>query len=94
MVKAAIAEDADAIGLSFHTVHYIGWVGEVVTLLKENDAEDICLFVGGVILEEDRPVLESVGVKGVFRPGTPMDVITNHIKETVERERWETASKG
>ena len=93
VVKAAIAEDADAIGLSFHTMHYIGWVGETISKLKENKAEDICLFVGGVIVKEDIPILEEVGVKGVFLPGAPMDEISNRIKEIVAKERWQAAPK-
>ena len=93
VVKAAIAEDADAIGLSFHTMHYIGWVGETINLLKENKAEDICLFVGGVIPADDKLLLEKVGVDEVFRPGTPIEVITSHIKEIVKKKRWHVAPK-
>ena len=93
VVKAAIAEDADAIGLSFHTMHYIGWVGETINLLKENKVEDICLFIGGVIPAEDKVLLEKVGVDEVFRPGTPIEVITSHIKEIVKKKRWHVAPK-
>jgi len=93
VVKAAIAEDADAIGLSFHAMHYIGWVGETINLLKENKAEDICLFVGGVIPADDKLLLEKVGVDEVFRPGTPIEVITSHIKEIVKKKRWHVAPK-
>lgn len=93
VVKAAIAEDADAIGLSFHTMHYIGWVGETINLLKENKAEDVCLFVGGVIPADDKLLLEKVGVDEVFRPGTPIEVITSHIKEIVKKKRWHVAPK-
>ena len=46
VVKVAIAEDADAIGLSFHTMTYLGWVADTANKLKENKSEDICLFVG------------------------------------------------
>ncbi|MBM4463856.1 MAG: methylmalonyl-CoA mutase [Chloroflexi bacterium] len=93
VVKAAIAEDADAIGLSFHTMHYIGWVGETINLLKENKAEDVCLFVGGVIPADDKLLLEKIGVDEVFRPGTPIEVITSHIKEIVKKRRWHVAPK-
>ena len=93
VVKAAIAEDADAIGLSFHTMHYIGWVGATINLLKENKAEDICLFIGGVIPADDKIHLETVGVDEVFRPGTSMEVITSHIKEIVKKKRWQAAPK-
>ncbi|MBM3120182.1 MAG: methylmalonyl-CoA mutase [Chloroflexi bacterium] len=93
VVKAAIAEDADAIGLSFHTMHYIGWVGETINLLKENKAEDVCLFVGGVIPADDKLLFEKIGVDEVFRPGTPIEVITSHIKEIVKRKRWHVAPK-
>jgi methylmalonyl-CoA mutase C-terminal domain/subunit len=93
VVKSAIAEDADAIGLSFHTMHYIGWVGETINLLKQHKAENVCLFVGGVIPEEDIPVLKSAGVKAVFLPGTSMETITSCIKEIVSKERWQVSSR-
>ena len=88
VVKAAMAEDADAIGLSFHTVSYIGWIGQMMKLLKEKKAEDILLFIGGAIPQEDQQALEDAGVKGVFRPGTSLREITDSIIGTVKRERW------
>jgi len=88
VVKAAVDEDADAIGLSFHTVSYIGWIGRVMKVLKMKKREDILLFIGGAIPEEDEEAIEDAGVKGVFRPGTSLEEITDSIISTVKRERW------
>ncbi len=93
VVKVAMAEDADAIGLSFHTMTYLGWVAETANKLKENKVEDICLFVGGSIINEDIPVILSTGAKAVFPPGMFMDEIASNIKEIVRKERWEATTK-
>ena len=93
VVKVAIAEDADAIGLSFHTMTYLGWVADTANKLKENKSEDICLFVGGAIINEDIPVLLSAGAKAVFPPGILMSEIASTIKEIVRKERWEATIK-
>lgn len=87
VVDAAIAEDADAIGLSFHTMSYIGWVGDVLRLLKEKEAAHILLFVGGAIPEADVPVLQAEGVTGVFSPGSLLVDIVNQIEKAVRQSR-------
>ncbi len=80
VVSAAIQEDVDAIGLSVlsgaHNTHFI----RVLELLKEQGADDIAVFGGGIIPDEDVPRLKAAGVRELFRPGTPMSEIVEFVK--------------
>jgi methylmalonyl-CoA mutase C-terminal domain/subunit len=49
-------------------------------LLKEQNAEDIVLFGGGIIPDEDLPSLKTAGVRALFRPGAPMNEIVNFVR--------------
>jgi methylmalonyl-CoA mutase C-terminal domain/subunit len=51
--------------------------------LRENDMEDVLVVAGGIIPDEDVPALNEMGVKGIFGPGTPTDVIVSFIRENV-----------
>ena len=83
VVSSAIAEDANAIGLSFHTLTYLGWVVDVFNLLADKQVKDIAVFVGGTIPEADDEELRRLGVKGIYRPGSAMSEIVKEIRQTV-----------
>jgi len=83
VVSSAIAEDANAIGLSFHTLTYLGWVVDVFNLLADKQVNDIAVFVGGTIPEADDGELRRLGVKGIYRPGSAMSEIVKEIRQTV-----------
>ena len=88
IVNAAITEDVDGIVLSYlNDDLYMIYFPKVVELLKEKDAGDICVFGGGRIHEENKPVLEKMGITGLFGQGTPGGVIVDHIIERIKRER-------
>ena len=86
IVKAAVAEGADVIGLSFHSLAHKVIVPRVISLLKENNASHIPVVVGGSILKKDAEVLKQMGVREVFGPETPTDNIINFIKDNVKAE--------
>lgn len=71
IVDTAIQEDADGIGLSILSGAHMTLCAKVVALLKEQDAADIKVFVGGIIPEADIPELKAMGVADIFTPGTP-----------------------
>ena len=73
IVQTAIAEDADAIGMSILSGAHLTLFQKVIDLLKENDASDIVVFGGGIIPNEDHQPLYDMGVKAVFTPGTRTD---------------------
>ena len=69
IVETAIQEDADLIGLSVLSGAHMTLFRRLVELLAERDASDIVVFGGGIIPEEDIPLLEEIGVAKVFTPG-------------------------
>ncbi|QWC86033.1 cobalamin B12-binding domain-containing protein [Nocardioidaceae bacterium] len=83
IVAAAIAEDADMIGLSVLSGAHLTHFRKVMALLEENDARDIVVFGGGIVPEEDLPELERLGVARIFTPGTPTTEITDWVAGSV-----------
>ena len=84
VARAAAAEAVDVIALSDHTGSMPIIAASVLDALKELDATDIRIIAGGLILPQDVPELEMMGVSGNYGPGTPLDTIVNHVKELVE----------
>jgi methylmalonyl-CoA mutase C-terminal domain/subunit len=80
IVSAAIQEDVDAIGLSVLSGSHNTLFLRVLELLKEQDADDIVVFGGGIIPNEDIPKLHAAGVRALFRPGTTMADIVDFVK--------------
>lgn len=83
VVDAAIQEDADAIGLSILSGAHMTLFPKVVELLKERQADDIVVFGGGIIPEDDIPALKAAGVAEIFTPGTASRDIVAWVKNTV-----------
>ncbi|MFF2043257.1 cobalamin B12-binding domain-containing protein [Kitasatospora sp. NPDC058170] len=71
VVDTAIQEDADGIGLSILSGAHMTLCAKVLELLRERDAEDIKVFCGGIIPEDDIVELKAMGVADIFTPGTP-----------------------
>ena len=86
IVQAAIQEDADVIALSILSGAHNHLFPRVVDLLKDKGVDDILVFGGGVIPEEDIPFLKSKGIAEVFGPGTPTSVTVDFIKTHLKRE--------
>ena len=80
IVSAAIQEDVDAIGLSVLSGAHNTLFIRVLERLKEQGADDIVVFGGGIIPDEDLPKLQTAGVRTLFRPGTPMREIVDFVK--------------
>ncbi|WP_028642691.1 cobalamin B12-binding domain-containing protein [Nocardioides sp. URHA0020] len=81
IVETAIQEDADLIGLSVLSGAHMTLFRRLVELLAERDASDIVVFGGGIIPEEDIPVLEEIGVAKVFTPGATTGEISGWVAE-------------
>lgn len=84
IVNAAIQEDVNAIGLSILSGAHLSLTQRVIEKLKEKGAEDIIVLIGGIIPEEDKPVLKKMGVTEVFTSGTQIDEVVNAIKKNVK----------
>lgn len=85
IVSTALAEDADAIGLSVLSGAHMTLFAKVVELLKQADAEDIVVFGGGIIPGADRAPLAELGVAQVFTPGASMAEIVDWVRANVRR---------
>ncbi len=79
IVETAIQEDADLIGLSVLSGAHMTLFRRLIELLQERDAADIRVFGGGIIPDEDIPVLEELGVAKVFTPGATTGEITGWV---------------
>ncbi len=85
IVAAAIQEDADVIGMSILSGAHNHLFPRVTELLAEKGVDDVLVFGGGVIPEDDIPFLKSKGIAEVFGPGTPTTVIVDYIKNNLKR---------
>ncbi|HII95833.1 MAG TPA: cobalamin B12-binding domain-containing protein [Candidatus Methanofastidiosum sp.] len=85
IVETALQEDVDAIGLSILSGAHNHLFKKVIDLLKEEGAEDIPIFGGGIIPEDDMPYLTDIGVKKIFGPGTSTEKIVTYIKEMTNK---------
>lgn len=81
IVRTAIDEDVDVIGLSLLSGAHNELFARVAELLNEEDAEDIVLLAGGTIPEKDIPHLRSLGFRHVFTPGTPLSEILSALEQ-------------
>lgn len=84
IVAAAIQEDADAIGLSILSGAHLVLFPRVVQLLHEKGVDDIVVFGGGIVPEEDAAVLKAAGVAEVFTPGTSLEAIVRWVRDYVK----------
>jgi methylmalonyl-CoA mutase C-terminal domain/subunit len=87
IVAAALAEDADAVGLSVLSGAHMTQFRRVVELLAEADAADIIVFGGGIIPAEDLDELSALGVTGIFTPGAPTGEIVSWLRAAVAERR-------
>jgi methylmalonyl-CoA mutase, C-terminal domain len=83
IVAAAIQEDVDAIGLSILSGAHNVLFPEIMRLLKEEGAEDVIVFAGGIIPEQDIPTLKAMGIREIFLPGTPTATAIEAIRNAV-----------
>jgi len=81
IVETAIQEDADLIGLSVLSGAHMTLFRRLLELLGEREASDIRVFGGGIIPDEDIPVLEELGVAKVFTPGATTGEITGWVAD-------------
>ena len=80
IVETAIQEDADLIGLSVLSGAHMTLFKRLLELLAERDASDIVVFGGGIVPDEDVPLLEELGVAKVFTPGATTTDITSWVE--------------
>jgi methylmalonyl-CoA mutase, C-terminal domain len=87
IAATVIQEDADAVGLSILSGAHMTLVPKVVALLREQNAEDVVVTVGGTIPADDAPELKKLGVAEVFTPGASTDEIVDFIRSAIDERR-------
>src|SRR6516162_9988472 len=84
IVSAAVQEDVDAIGMSIMSGAHMTLFPAVMDLLKGQKAEDILVFGGGIIPDDDIPQLKKMGVSEIFTPGSSTQDIVTWINKHVQ----------
>ena len=83
IAEAALQEDVDVVGLSVLSGAHMALVPRILELLKANGQEQVKIFVGGIIPDEDVPRLKEMGVAGIYGPGASTDLIVQDILKAV-----------
>ncbi len=83
IVETLVQEDADAVGLSVLSGAHMTLFSRLAELLSERGIDDVVVFGGGIIPEEDIPELERLGVAKVFTPGATTTEIVDWVRAHV-----------
>lgn len=85
IAETALQEDVDLVGLSILSGAHMTLFPRILRLLQEKGLGDIPVLAGGIIPDEDIPVLREMGIAGVFGPGTSTQEIAEFINQTLKR---------
>jgi methylmalonyl-CoA mutase C-terminal domain/subunit len=88
IVTAAVQEDVDAIGVSVLSGAHMHYFRDIMALLRAQGAEDVLVFGGGIIPDQDLAALAELGVGQVFTPGASTEDAATYIRREVQA-RWE-----
>jgi methylmalonyl-CoA mutase C-terminal domain/subunit len=83
IAEAALQEDVDAVGLSILSGAHMALAPRILELLKANGQEDVKVFLGGIIPDEDGPNLKKMGITGIYGPGTSTVDIVQDIRAAI-----------
>ncbi|HLE21922.1 MAG TPA: cobalamin B12-binding domain-containing protein [Vicinamibacteria bacterium] len=81
IVEAALQEDVQAIGISILSGAHNYLLGRVMELLREKGMEDVLVFAGGIIPDQDIGRLRALGVAEVFQPGSRLEAIVAFLRQ-------------
>jgi methylmalonyl-CoA mutase C-terminal domain/subunit len=83
IVDTVVQEDADAVGLSVLSGAHMTLFARLSELMRERGVDDVVVFGGGIIPDEDIPELERIGVAKIFTPGATTTEIVDWVREHV-----------
>jgi len=87
IVETALQEDVDVIALSILSGAHMTLFPRVMELVEERRLDDVLVFAGGIIPEEDIPALKKIGIAEVFGPGTNTDELIEFIRHNVKERK-------
>lgn len=85
IISSAIAEDADAIGVSFSSAAHMIHTRIILKLMEERGLKDIALILGGIIPPQDERELLNMGVAGVFGPGSDIEKLRDLLSSRLSK---------
>jgi len=80
IAEAALQEDVDVVGLSILSGAHMTLVPRILELIKANGQDQVRVFLGGIVPDQDVPRLKALGVTGIYGPGANTDIIVNDIR--------------
>jgi methylmalonyl-CoA mutase C-terminal domain/subunit len=83
IVNAALQEDVDVIGVSILSGAHMHLFPKIMELVKANQMDDVMVFGGGIIPDQDVPKLKEIGVAAIFQPGATTDTVIEFLKANV-----------
>ena len=83
IAEAALQEDVDVVGLSILSGAHMALAPRVLELLKANGQENVKVFLGGIVPDEDVPALKQMGVTGIYGPGASTEDIIREVRASV-----------
>jgi methylmalonyl-CoA mutase C-terminal domain/subunit len=83
IVSAAVQEDVDVVGLSILSGAHLTLLPRITGLLRDQGMTDVLVTAGGIIPDEDVPVLQAAGVAAVFGPGTSIAQVADYLRANV-----------
>ena len=87
IVSAAVQEDVDVVGLSVLSGAHLHYFREVTDKLRSRGADDILVFGGGIVPDEDLPKLRAMGVATIFTPGTSTQDVVKFLREALPERK-------
>ncbi len=84
IVSAAVQEDVDVVGLSILSGAHLTLLPRITGLLRDQGMTDVLVTAGGIIPDEDVPVLQEAGVAAVFGPGTSIGQVAEYLRANVK----------
>ena len=86
IVQTALQEDVDAIGVSILSGAHNYVMPRIMELVEQSKMDDVLVFMGGIVPDQDIAELKRIGVKGIFLPGSSLNEIVNFVKENVRQD--------
>ncbi len=80
IVNAALQEDVDAVGLSILSGAHMYLFPRIMELMHEKKLDDVMVFAGGIIPDQDITRLKEIGIKEIFPPGSSLEEIVSFVK--------------
>ena len=81
IAEAALQEDVEVVGLSILSGAHLEIFPRVIAELKSRGVDDVLLFAGGIIPQDDISTIQEIGFKGVFGPGTDTNDIISFVRD-------------